>query len=94
MYKLKRAFDAVFDANLKHRRGHHIQDLSAVDVARWLSREADELCISVGCDDLGIDEAGDVLVLLVHLARLCNWTLEDIEKAAIRKLRLRHGLED
>lgn len=92
--EIEREFSAAYDANCQHRRGHRLQDLSAKQVAWWIVAEANELANSVQALSPNVSEAGDVLVLLVHLARLCGWSLRDIDLAAVKKLRLRHGLSE
>ena len=95
MTRIEEAVAYAIGINARHRKGHRIGDLGPCAVAAWLAQEVDELWKAVRDDEPdALDEAGDVLVLLVHLARLSGWTMRDVEAAAARKLWLRHGIDE
>lgn len=95
MVELFREVQALVDRGAIHvRSGKGVNDTSddlllcllyrevaELDTARMPHRQASEL-----------DEAGDVLTVLMRLAIRRGWTLEAIEQAALRKLRLRYRI--
>lgn len=76
-------------ANAKHRSGRRLQELSDAEIFNHLHGEVVELAKAP--DD--IDEMGDILGIVYHLAHRRGWSTKRMEEAAIRKLAARFSVD-
>jgi len=78
-------------ANAKHiKSGNRLQGLSDAEIFNHLHCEVAELAKAP--ED--IDEMGDILCIVYHLAHRRGWSTKRMEEAAIRKLAARFEIEE
>lgn len=72
------------------KSGNRLQSLSDTEIFDHLRAEVDEL--SDAPDD--VDEMGDILCILFHLAHRRGWSPRRMEEAALKKLSMRFEIAD
>ena len=72
--------------NLRHaRKGFYAMDATPELALLHLREEVDEL----SREPSSFEECADVLAVLLHFAQIQGWTLEQVDEAAVMKLRHR-----
>ena len=74
-------------ANVQHRSGHRIGEVSEAFILERAKDELVELQESPG----DIDEMADTMAILIHYCVRKGWTREQVDRAIIKKLGMRLG---
>lgn len=92
MKNIIRELEAIIRAGARHRRGGTAGELPTERIFNDLHCEATELYHAITRNEPVVEqrsEMGDVLAIVAHIIVLQGWTLDELEQAAIQKLRNR-----